>query len=172
MNAENWRRYDVFLNPGEFFFGGKNARVKTILGSCVAVTLWHPHLHIGGMGHFMLPSRGRTSPRPAGMAWDGKYADEMMHLFMQAIRDAQTRPRDYEVKLFGGGNMFPGLRAHAGQGGVSARNVHAARALMAAYAFKVAGEHLGGDGHRSLVFDLADGAVYLSFKSASTRGDR
>ncbi|OBS09871.1 chemotaxis protein CheD [Acidihalobacter prosperus] len=155
----------MYLTPGGFYFGKAGTRIKTILGSCVAVTLWHPELRCGGMGHFMLPCRGqRRAPQAAG-EWDGKYADEMMHLFMARIRSSRTHPRDYEVKLFGGGNMFPALKSRPAREGVSARNVEAARVLMAAYGFKVAAEHLGGDGHRSLVLDLDDGLVYLWYKS-------
>lgn len=165
MNREDWRRYDVYLTPGGFYFGGDGTRIKTILGSCVAVTLWHPERRCGGMGHFMLPCRGLRRTSQTEGQWDGKYADELMHLFMAAIRSSHTHPRDYEVKLFGGGNMFPALTTRASREGVSSRNVQAARVLMAAYGFDVAAEHLGGDGHRSLVFDLNDGFVYLWYKA-------
>ena len=47
---------DVFLLPGEFHFGDQDDRIITLLGSCVAITLWHPEKRIGGMCHYMLPS--------------------------------------------------------------------------------------------------------------------
>ena len=50
---------EIFLQPGEFYFGEGKTRIRTLLGSCVAITLWHPRLHIGGMSHYMLPSRPR-----------------------------------------------------------------------------------------------------------------
>lgn len=46
----------VTLQPGEFHFGGANTRIQTLLGSCVAITLWHPIRRIGGMCHYMLPA--------------------------------------------------------------------------------------------------------------------
>ena len=54
---------DVFLQPGDFYFGEAGTRIRTLLGSCVAITLWHPILHIGGMCHIMLPERGERSHR-------------------------------------------------------------------------------------------------------------
>lgn len=55
---------DIFLQPGEWYFGEGNTRVRTTLGSCVAIVLWHPVRRIGGMCHYMLPSRGRPSDEP------------------------------------------------------------------------------------------------------------
>ena len=42
---------EIFLQPGELWFGDEQTRIRTILGSCVAVTLWHPGRRIGGMCH-------------------------------------------------------------------------------------------------------------------------
>ena len=59
MNAAPEDALEIFIRPGEFYFGDGNTRIRTILGSCVAVTLWHPERHIGGMCHYMLPRRPR-----------------------------------------------------------------------------------------------------------------
>ena len=48
---------EIFLQPGEFYFGDAATRIRTLLGSCVAITLWHPARMIGGMCHYMLPNR-------------------------------------------------------------------------------------------------------------------
>ena len=45
------------LMPGDFVFGNSELKLKTLLGSCVAITLWHPDKKIGGMCHYMLPGR-------------------------------------------------------------------------------------------------------------------
>ncbi len=65
-----------FLNPGEFFFCESNCQIHTLLGSCIAITLWHPILKIGGMCHFVLP--GRRSPAGvlrADSKLKGRYSD-------------------------------------------------------------------------------------------------
>ena len=93
---------DVFLQPGDFHFGAGRTRISTLLGSCISITLWHPARLIGGMCHFMLPSRGL----PAGVPLDGRYADEALAMFDQAVAAALSRPADYQVKVFGGGNML------------------------------------------------------------------
>jgi len=48
---------EIFLGPGDLFFGDRDTRIRTLLGSCVAVTLWHPRAKLGGMCHFVVPTR-------------------------------------------------------------------------------------------------------------------
>jgi chemotaxis protein CheD len=155
---------EVFLQPGEFYFGEENTRIRTLLGSCVAVTLWHPKLRIGGMAHYMLPQRaGRAACQPL----DGRYAEEVMLMFQRELQQTKTRPADYRVKLFGGGRMFAHVQKVKRHVDVSDRNVEFGRQLMAQHGFKIHAEDLGGDGHRNVVFDLWSGDVWLK-KTART----
>ena len=57
---------EIFLQPGDFYFGDRDTRIRTLLGSCVSITMWHPRLHVGGMCHFMLPERGLAAVRHCG----------------------------------------------------------------------------------------------------------
>src|SRR5208282_1302537 len=121
---------EIFLQPGEFYFGDRKTRIRTLLGSCVAITLWHPRLHIGGMSHYMLSSR----PRPKkDEALNGRYAVEVMELFMRELSRSHTKPREYQVKIFGGSRMF---RHSEKEGkarndlGISERNVQIGRELV------------------------------------------
>lgn len=147
---------DIFLQPGEIFFGDKDTRIRTILGSCVAVTLWHPRRRVGGMCHYMLPARRRGKKFDH---LDGRYADEALLLLLKEILRAGTNPYEYEVKLFGGGNMFA---PHAQkQMNVADRNIEAGHALLLRHGFKVLVEHLGGRGHRQIIFEVGSGDVWV-----------
>ncbi len=144
---------EVYLHPGEWHFGDEDTRIKTLLGSCVSFTLWHPERKIGGMCHYMLPSR---EAKPADGTLDGRYADEAMALLMREIEKEGTRPRDYIAKVFGGGSMLDMRGVN-----ISERNVEMARKLIKHHGFRVEGECLGGVGHRNVVFDLWSGEVWL-----------
>lgn len=168
---------DIFLQPGEFYFGDQDTRIRTILGSCVSITMWHPRRRIGGMCHYMLPSRGAK----AGKQLDGRYADEALQLFLREIRAAGTRPEEYQVKLFGGGNMFRTLGKEAlppqktkGNGGdyrdVPSRNRQTAYQLIQHYGFTLTAEHLGGSGHRQVMFDIASGHAWVRQNPIVTNG--
>ncbi|OLU16503.1 MULTISPECIES: chemotaxis protein CheD [unclassified Pseudomonas] len=146
---------EVYLNPGDYHFGGPYTRVRTLLGSCVSIVLWHPHARLGGMCHFMLPTRGRPTKQR-----DGRYADEVVSLLCEAIALSGTRLAEYQARIFGGGHMFPGLaqsrRHHVGQ-----QNIDIARRLLAERKLGCHGEHVGGVGHRNLIFDIWSGEIAL-----------
>ena len=136
---------EIFLRPGEFYFGEGRTRIRTLLGSCVAITLWHPTRLIGGMSHYMLPSR--LSHRKKDSALDGRYAEDVMEMFMRELKRSHSRAAEYQVKIFGGGRMFETTakndksRAHAD---VSERNVRIGRELAGRYGFHFTAEDLGG----------------------------
>jgi chemotaxis protein CheD len=148
---------EIILRPGEFHFGDRRTRIRTTLGSCVSIVMWHQKLLIGGMCHYLLPNRSmshRTTP-------DGRYADEAIELFMREIRAAKTEISEYQVKIFGGGNMFPRHRRQGKYANVPSKNVIAARDIAKLYALNVIGVNLGGIGHRQIVFDVWSGDVWV-----------
>jgi chemotaxis protein CheD len=145
---------EIYLLPGDFYFSDHAARIHTVLGSCVSISLWHPVLRIGGMTHFVLPNRYRQASLQSG----GHYADEVIELMLSEISKRDTRPCDYEVKLFGGGNMFEHPRQTLN---VARDNIEAARMLLGENGFEIHAEHVGGNGHRRIIFDLRDGSVLL-----------
>ena len=151
------RRYtEIFLQPGELYFGNSETRIRTLLGSCVSLVIWHPYLRVGGMCHFMLPGRRRS----AQTAPDGRYADEAMELLLTDINKAGGKPSEYRLMMFGGGNMFPGIvRADTSQ--IGCKNVQIARQLIVKHGFSCSTEHVEGYGHRYLIFDVWSGLVSL-----------
>jgi chemotaxis protein CheD len=159
---------DVFLQPGDFFFADELTRIRTLLGSCVAITLWHPHRRIGGMCHYMLPSRARPDP---AAELDGRYADEAVALFLDELSAARTSPQDYVVKIFGGGRQFTEWAPAAGMR-VADRNVEVGLELLAAHRLPVTAQHLGGTGHRQVILDLWTGDVWVKHVDRTGPGPR
>ena len=160
---------DIFLLPGEYFVGDAAFQVRTILGSCVSITLWHPIARVGGMSHFLLPTRGSVSQSGQGSkagrcdkgdsGLDGHYGDEALALMCRDLRALGVDPRQCQAKLFGGGNMFPG-RMRADSAHVGQRNGEAARELLRQHGIPVVIESLFGMGHRQILFDISKGDVW------------
>lgn len=155
---------EVVLKIGQFYFGGGRTKIRTLLGSCVSIAMWHPRLKMGGMCHYMLPQRGTGGA--ASIAAGGNYADEVMQMFLRELRRTGTQPKDYIVKLLGGGCMFAdkltdtaAVRTDVRE--VSARNIAAGKALLAKHGFIISAEHSGGYGSREVVFELWSGDVWI-----------
>ena len=147
---------DVFLQPGELFVADAGFQIRTILGSCVSITLWHQETCLGGMSHFLLPTRGHAVKRNE---LDGRYGDEALQLMIDDLRARGVNPEDCQAKIFGGGNMFPG-HGHASDIKVGQRNGLAARELLQLRGIAVVKESLFGIGHRQIIFDLSRGDVW------------
>lgn len=143
------------LFPGDFCFESGHVRLRTLLGSCVAITVWHPARQHGGMCHFMFPGAGAH-------ASDSRYARDAMAMFCRALKDEGTRPQDYQVKLFGGG-MTPVPCHEAVRPSLSAgcRNVAEARSMLRERGFHIYAEDVGGAGYRKVLFDLWSGDTWL-----------
>lgn len=133
--------------------------MHTLLGSCVAITMWHPVQRLGGMTHSLLPDRhGRD-----GLAPDGRFVDEALAWLLAEARSAGARPEDCEFKVFGGGEML--LFGEDMRGRVGAMNAAAALRLLQQRGLSVAAYDVGGVQARTLVFDLPTGDVWVRYGS-------
>jgi len=151
---------EVFLKPGEYYFGDRETRMRTILGSCVSMTFWHPRRFLGGMSHIMLPVRPPNKIQHPDMPSNAMYAEEAMDLLIMEMKQADTNPNQYQVKLFGGGNMFPNQKKRKSND-IGLKNIEAVRGQLDKHGFYSHAEHLGGSGHRYIVFDVWSGNVWV-----------
>jgi chemotaxis protein CheD len=152
---------EVILQPGDYYFGEAPTRIKTLLGSCIAMTLWHPRVARGGMVHCLLPTRGAGS---GALELSGRFVDEGLRwLFREAVRSG-IDPGQCEFKLFGGSNMFaafglePGRRVPIGEA-----NAKKAIEMMERLDLCIRVKDVGGSVHRALVFDLSNGNVWVRY---------
>lgn len=159
---------EIYLQPGEYFFGQRNTRIRTLLGSCVAITLWHPVRLIGGMCHYLLPSRGHGRNRSR---LDGRYGEEALNFLLKETIRHETELREYQIKLFGGGHMFPDPDSPPSLD-IGARNIAKAQTMLKQLGCSVQAEHVGGYGHRSLIFDVWSGDVWVKFQVVEARRRR
>jgi chemotaxis protein CheD len=149
---------EIFLQPGDLFVANADFQIRTILGSCVSITLWHPMARMGGMSHFLLPTRGAAA---MGQEPDGRYGDEALLQMIHELQQAGVAPTACQAKIFGGGNMFPD-HSHAGAINVGQRNGEAARALLTSHGIPIVSESLFGVGHRQIIFDISKGDVWAN----------
>jgi len=153
--GESHEIMDVFLQPGEFYVGGADTRIRTLLGSCVSITLWHRRHRVGAMSHFLLAERRGEDI----FELDGRYGEEAMWLLLRELVRADVSPTECEAKIFGGANMFPDHHA-AIRMNIGRKNGTAARRLLQGYRIPVVSESLFGVGHRQIIFNIATGDVW------------
>ncbi len=144
---------EIFLNPGEIGCGFGHEVFGTLLGSCVAITLWHPARRFGSISHFILPDAPGT--KKAG----GKYGTSAFeHQKRDLIRHG-VNIRQCVAKIFGGGQMF----SNSGVQDIGLRNIAMARKLVTDAGLGISAENVGGEGYRRLYFDVDTGEVWIKF---------
>lgn len=143
----------VSLMPGELWFGTGAASVKTLLGSCVALTLWHPRLRLGGMCHFLLPGRQRKGNEPL----DGRYGDEAVLAMVNLLERHGCRSAEFVAHLYGGADTMAdtaGVKFNIGE-----RNIEKGWSLLDHFGFSLEGVDVGDNVPRAVSLTLETGAV-------------
>jgi chemotaxis protein CheD len=143
-----------FLHPGDFYFSKAPEKIGTILGSCIAISLWHPELKIGGMCHFVLPkSHNKT------VKLDGRYANDAIRLFEHSVKSHRTSLSDYQAKIFGGGNHLP--HQSDKEDSVGIKNAEVAMTLLIEKNVDIMVADVGETWARRIIFELETGDVWV-----------
>lgn len=143
----------VVLQPGEWFFGQAPGVIRTLLGSCVAVTVWHPILRCGGMCHYLLPNRPRVDQ--GLLVPNGRYGvDALQFLHCEMIERAPLR--EYHVSCFGGAMMFSGNHT------VGQSNMALAMKWMSLHLLSPKQTEMGGLKGRKIQLDLDSGTLEVT----------
>jgi two-component system chemotaxis response regulator CheB len=124
----------VFILPGEYFISKQPHIISTLLGSCVAVCLFHPQLKFGGMNHYMLP----TSPNKER---SGKYGDYAIAVLVQFMERTVGNLSGVTAIISGGANVVSTITSGPN---IGQRNIELARELMHRHGIKVIRENVGG----------------------------
>ena len=151
----------VVLMPGQMHLGQQVASVRTLLGSCVAITLWHPKRRIGGMCHFLLPQRQRR----AGDPLEGRYGDEAVEAMVKSLQLLRADPHEFVAHLYGGADTMSGCSAV--KFNIGERNIEQGWSLIDRYGFQLDGVDVGEDIPRVVSLSLGSGEVTMRRGSGS-----
>ena len=91
--------------PGEYFVTRRDMAIVTVLGSCVAACLRDRISGLGGMNHFMLPGIDGDGP----VSVSARYGVHAMEILVNRLLKFGAQRNKLEAKVFGGGNVLPGL---------------------------------------------------------------
>jgi chemotaxis protein CheD len=143
---------------GQVALAANPTRLTTILGSCVAVTLYAPRRRLGILSHVVLPqSRGGDNP--------AKYADTAVPNMLSILQREGVGIRELTAKIAGGACMFgEGQFAH-----ISEDNVETVVRTLDAAGVGIAGRDTGGASGRRVIFDLATGTLTVAFVGRPAR---
>lgn len=142
---------DVHIEASEYYWGSAPERIHTVLGSCIAVTLWNRERRTGGMCHFLLPRIDGAGDR----LFDSRYCEDSITALHSIIRKEGDSLSVYDVKLFGGAAVLKNRGVSVGE-----MNLGCAERYLRAEGFRIKTAHTGGSSAFQIIFELDTGDVW------------
>jgi chemotaxis protein CheD len=148
------------IGPGEYYITQRDMMIVTVLGSCVSACMRDPVAKVGGMNHFMLPTRDAEGPLSASARY-GAYAMEVLINKLFALGARRER---LEAKVFGAARVLPGMSD------IGERNAKFAIEYLKRESIRVLANDLGHDEPCKIYFFAQTGRVLLK-RLKSLRND-
>ena len=153
MSDDLKKPVQLYLNPGEIVIAESPASVTTVLGSCVAVTLFAPQQRFGAICHSMLPFGHEGEP--------GKYVDQSVGYMIASFREHGISPARLVAKVFGGADMFGQVKPARAAASIGMQNIQAALATLELHGIAPVVVEVGGGAGRKMIFRTHTGEVFL-----------
>lgn len=151
LSGKELERIAHNINPGGWAIE-TDKPIATLLGSCVAVCLFDPKLKLGGMNHFLLPSRTSASYSDTDATLSGDFA---MEVLVNGLLNKGANKSRMVAKAFGGGTIVS-LTGMA----IGARNTEFAREWLEREGIPLVASDFSGPWSRKVVFLPENGDAF------------
>jgi chemotaxis protein CheD len=151
LSGKELERIARNINPGGWAIESDKP-IATLLGSCVAVCLFDPKLRLGGMNHFLLPSRTKASNSDTDATLSGDFA---MEVLVNGLLGKGVSKSRLVAKAFGGGTIVS-LTTMA----IGARNAEFAQEWLDREGIPLIASDFSGPWSRKVVFLPENGDAF------------
>lgn len=125
------------------------------LGSCIAIALYDPATHIGGLLHFQLPNSKIDPERAKEKPF--MFADSGMNILIKKLTSMGTNKKRMSVKIAGGAAMETGPKGFD----IGKRNYLSIRKILWKNGMFIDAEDIGGCSPRNMYLNIANGDVTI-----------
>jgi chemotaxis protein CheD len=151
LTGKDFERIARNINPGGWAIE-TDRPISTLLGSCVSVCLFDPVLKIGGMNHFLLPSRTTAANADIDVIMNGDYS---MEVLVNGLLNKGARKSRLVAKAFGGGTIVSSIRMAIGE-----RNSAFAHEWLERESIPLVASDFNGPWSRKVVFVPQNGDAF------------
>ena len=163
------------LQPGELLVTQELQWVITLLGSCVAVTMFNARFHLAGICHAMLPRPHHKDAPQSNPNECFRYLSHAIPAMAERFSQIGLQPAEVEVKMFGGGNVINMGGDPHDDHWIGSANVAIAQKLLQSARFRIIAQNVGGTCGCKILFNTGTGEVlhkHLSHRVSKTTGKR
>lgn len=149
----------VHLRPGEVLVTQEPQWVITLLGSCVAVTMFNACFQLAAICHAILSRPRGTVMLCSNPAQRFRYLSDAVPAMARRFSHFGLQPNEVEVKLFGGGDVLDmGGNPQNGHS-IGRANIVMAQQLLKEAGFQIEAQNVGGNRGCKIVFNTETGEV-------------
>lgn len=143
------------VHQGDCLVSGKpGTTFSTVLGSCISACIRDRVAGVGGMNHFLLATQSGSSKDRFGQS--ARYGAFAMEQLINMILSRGTgRKSNLEFKIFGGGNIHPGMND------VGQKNIEFVREFLHEENYVISSEDMGGNFARRVMFQPITGRALV-----------
>jgi chemotaxis protein CheD len=152
-------RRETLVGMGQIAAGRAPERMKSVLGSCIGLAIYHPRLKTGAVAHVVLADSAGRGGAP------GKFADTAVPEMLRLLKELGVPGHGLIAKYAGGANMF----SSTGPLQIGDANREAVARALHSVGIRVAGEDAGGTKGRRVTFDCATGQMTVECAGESPR---
>ena len=143
---------EYFLKPGYIYISRIPALISTVLGSCVAVSIWDRKREYGGMSHFLYPLVQNPAQATA------QYGNVAVKALLRLLLEEGSQKGDLEAQIFGGAHLPEGLKEAVE---VSRLNISIGREVLTRNEVAIVSEDVGGTKGRKLIYNTLNNEVVI-----------
>jgi len=150
------------LKPAGFFFLEQPGVIRTVLGSCVTVTMLSRRTGAAAACHPVLPRcREKQGCYFAGCRDKYRYVECVIPEMVRLFRKTGVPPGELEVKLFGGSELITSNTTTVNHIQVGRMNAEIAMKVLKGLDMELKSYDIGGSFGRRLFFDTSSGDVWV-----------
>jgi chemotaxis protein CheD len=142
MGGSEQSLIECYLPPGHIHLAHDASLIWTVLGSCVAVSVWDIKKKVGGVSHFLYPFIADRRQATA------QYGNVAIRYLVKMFFDGGAKAKDLRAQVFGGAQSDSAACSK-----IAKENLQMARTIVKEYRITVVSEDTGGTMGRKLVYN-------------------
>ncbi len=161
MNFKISEENVIYLQQGELCSSSSGVVVSTVLGSCLAITMYNKNTGFGIISHCMLPKCKHGIAGCNDCTAIYRYVDCTILKMIEKFNAMKIKRDDIEVKMFGGADVLKPVDNIKNAGSVGSQNVLTALTNIEKYNLKLVSSDVGGEKGRRIFFKTNTGEVFV-----------
>jgi len=156
----------LYLKPGEWYYGQEPFLITTVLGSCVAVTMFHRETRLAAMCHALMPSCEEKNGCKQLCEEFSRYTSCIIPRMAEIYFQKGIAAGNIEIKLFGGSHSLSINSRDSLK--VGTRNIDHAITSIQQNGLRLVKWDVGGSKGRKLLFETDSGEVLMKRLNPNT----